>query len=87
MYTDQELTFVKVHKIYTCKLDGDPDWTVIEWFFAKGFNKLFRKMLGRTLIHIAHTLWRQYNKVILYPDAIQKFGGHRSTDIQIDTPA
>jgi len=83
-YTDKELAFLKVQKIYICKLDGDADWTVIEWFFMKGFNLLYRKILGRTLIHIAHTLWKQYNKVILYPDAVQKFGGRRSIDIQTE---
>ena len=86
-YTDQELAFVKIQKVYICKLDGDPDWTVVEWFFSKGFNTLYRKILGRTLIHIAHTLWRQYNKIILYPDAIQKLGGHRSIDTQAEDPA
>jgi len=86
-YTDQELAFLKVQKIYICKLDGDPDWTVVEWFFYKGFNSLYRKILGRTLMHIAHTLWRQYSKAVLYPDAIQKFGGRRTIDIKTDDPA
>ena len=80
-YTDQHLAFLKVQKIYICKLDDDPDWTVIEWFFVKDFSLLYRKILGRTLVHIAHTLWKQYSKVILYPDAIQKLGGRRSLDV------
>ena len=80
-YTDQELAFIKVQKMYICKLDEDSDWMVVEWFFYRGINSLYRKILGRTLIHIAHTLWRQYNKIILYPDAIQKFDGHRSIDV------
>ena len=76
----EPLAFYKVKKIYARKLDEDPGWTAIEWFFEKDVQVAYRRTLARALIQIAHTLWRQYNKAILYPDAIQKYGGHRTTD-------
>ena len=83
-YTSVPLAFYKVKKIYLLKLDEDPGYIAIEWFFEKHEQCVSRRVLARTLIHIAHTLWRQYNKAILYPDAIQRYGGHRSSDIHID---
>ena len=83
-HAGQPLAFHNVKKIYMRKLDEDASWTAIEWFFEKDQSVLYRRALARTLIQIAHSLWRQYNKAILYPDAIQMYGGHRSTDISIN---
>ena len=83
-HAGEPLAFYKVKKIYARQLDEDQGWTAIEWFFEKDVQIAYRRTLARALIQIAHTLWRQYNKAILYPDAIQKYGGHRSTDINRD---
>ena len=80
----EQLAFYKVKKIYARQLDEDQGWIAIEWFFENDVQVVYRRTLARALIQIAHTLWRQYNKAILYPDAIQKYGGHRSTDTNIN---
>ena len=83
-YTDEPIVFEIVKKIYIRDMIKGSEWTIIEWFFKKDHSHAHRKAFGRTLVHVAYTLWRKYKKIVLYFDAIQKCGGHRSTDIQIE---
>ena len=78
--TDHHQAFHYVETIKIRKLYKNSKWTLIEWYFSKSHDVKHRKVLARTLIHIALALWKKFKVIILYPDAIQMFNGHRSTD-------
>ena len=78
--TKYQEAFDSVETIKIRKLYKNSSWTLIEWYFNKDHDVKHRKVLARTLIHIALALWKKFNVIMLYPDAIQMFKGHRSTD-------
>ena len=77
---DHHQVFHYVETIKIRKLYKNSKWTLIEWYFSKNHDVKHRKVLARILIHIALTLWKKFEVIIIYPDAIQMFNGHRSTD-------